>query len=160
MQKGYELQLKRCWELHNLFVHLKLWMWFFFNVLEYRISLRKIVIDLFSFYSMKYITVGFNIIFMPWNVLWELFRSFFDKTLYHCLMTKFSSTLLDTLFKGLIICNLGWYNFSLIDFTFHIKRNFIFMTLLYISYIAQMHFYDTPASKSLEVVNECFFLIL
>ena len=36
----------------------------------------------------------------------------------------------------------------------------LFMTLLYISYIAQMHFYDTPASKSLEIVNECFFLIL
>ena len=34
------------------------------------------------------------------------------------------------------------------------------MTLLYISYIANMYFYDEPRSKTLEIVNECFFVLL
>ena len=34
------------------------------------------------------------------------------------------------------------------------------MTLLYIMYIAHMYFYDLPASKTLELVNESFFVLL
>ena len=33
-------------------------------------------------------------------------------------------------------------------------------TLLYISYIANMYFYDEPGSKTLEIVNESFFVLL
>ena len=34
------------------------------------------------------------------------------------------------------------------------------MTLLYISYIANMYFYDVPGSKTLEIVNESLFVLL
>ena len=34
------------------------------------------------------------------------------------------------------------------------------LTLLYISYIANMYFYDEPGSKTLEIVNESFFVLL